>query len=131
MPDPLPNPPVPRYLVACLCAAWCDTCRDYRAGFDALAARFTDTAFRWVDIEDEADWIGHAEIENFPTLLILRGDQVLFFGPMLPQPGILERTFKALREIPEEDLPAYVTGNAERQAWQALGSLRTRLLAHA
>jgi hypothetical protein len=135
MPDPLSNslsnPPAPRYLVACLCAAWCDTCRDYRAGFDVLASRFADTAFRWVDIEDEADWIGHAEVENFPTLLILHDNQVLFFGPMLPQPGILERTFNALREIREEDLPAYVTGNAERQAWQSLGSLRTRLLAHA
>lgn len=96
-----------------------------------LAERFADTAFRWVDIEDEADWIGHAEVENFPTLLILRDDRVLFFGPMLPQPGILERTFKALREIREEELSAYVTGNPERQAWQALGSLRTRLLAHA
>ena len=28
----------PEFLIACLCAAWCGTCRDYRAGFDALRA---------------------------------------------------------------------------------------------
>ena len=32
----------PEFLVACLCAAWCGTCRDYRAGFEALAARFPE-----------------------------------------------------------------------------------------
>ena len=26
-----------RPLVACLCAAWCGSCRDYRATFDALS----------------------------------------------------------------------------------------------
>ena len=127
----LPKNPVPRYLVACLCAAWCDACREYRAGFAALAARFADTAFRWVDIEDEADWLGDVEVENFPTLLILHNETVLFFGPMLPQHGVLERTFQALRDIPADALPAYVVGNAERQAWQPLGALRERLLMHA
>lgn len=129
--SPNPAPRYPRYLVACLCAAWCDTCRDYRAGFEALAARHADTAFRWVDIEDEANWLGDVEVENFPTLLILHDDTVLFFGPMLPQHGVLERTFQALREIPADALPAHVAGNAERQAWQPLGGLRERLLAHA
>lgn len=130
MSDHPSNSAAPRYLVACLCAAWCDTCRDYRTGFDALATRFADTAFRWIDIEDEAAWIGHVDVDNFPTLLILHDDKVLFFGPMLPQPGILERTFKALRAIPQEDLHAYVTGNEERQQWQAMASLRAALLAH-
>jgi hypothetical protein len=39
------------YLVACLCAAWCDTCVAYRPGFLALAERFPRAEFRWVDIE--------------------------------------------------------------------------------
>ena len=29
----------------CLCAGWCGTCRDYRDGFLALAARFPDARF--------------------------------------------------------------------------------------
>ena len=71
--------------VACCCAAWCGTCRDYRVVFDALAAEFGAAAhFRWVDIEDEADLMGAVDVEDFPTLLIARGDVACFFGPVLP-----------------------------------------------
>ena len=72
-------------LVACLCAEWCGSCRDYRPVFDALAASgAADTIFRWVDIEDEAELAGDIEVASFPTLLIARGADVLFMGPVTP-----------------------------------------------
>ena len=72
-------------LVACLCAEWCGSCRDYRPVFDALAADARpDTVFRWVDIEDEAELAGDIEVASFPTLLIARGGDVLFMGPVTP-----------------------------------------------
>ena len=43
------------FLVACLCAQWCDTCVAYKPGFHALAERFPRAEFRWVDIEDDAE----------------------------------------------------------------------------
>src|SRR5260364_340404 len=57
-------------LVACLCAAWCDTCRAYRTTFDALAGLYPGICFVWIDIETHADRIETLEIENFPTILI-------------------------------------------------------------
>ena len=30
------------WVIACLCAAWCDTCRSYRDSFDRLAAQHPD-----------------------------------------------------------------------------------------
>ena len=27
-----------KWIVACLCAAWCDVCKQYRAGFDAIVS---------------------------------------------------------------------------------------------
>src|SRR5471032_1381081 len=44
-----------RWIVACLCAAWCGTCGSYRATFDQLAERHPDKFFVWIDIEDHAD----------------------------------------------------------------------------
>ena len=83
-------------LVACLCAQWCGTCRDYRAVFDALAAELgSATQFVWVDIEDEADALGDIDVEDFPTLLVARGDSVLFFGPLTPQPPTLARLVRS------------------------------------
>ncbi|NEX62832.1 thioredoxin family protein [Noviherbaspirillum galbum] len=83
------------WVVACLCAAWCDTCRAYRAGFDALARQHPDKRFVWIDIEDEADVVGDIDVENFPTLLIQRGDDVHFFGTVLPDPRVADRLIGA------------------------------------
>jgi thioredoxin 1 len=78
-------------LVACLCAQWCLTCGAYRSVFDALAADMPDVRFVWVDIEDEADLVDPIEVENFPTLLIGTGDEVRFFGTVMPHADTLKR----------------------------------------
>ncbi|HPB90235.1 MAG TPA: thioredoxin family protein [Rugosibacter sp.] len=129
--------PSPDFLVACLCADWCGTCRDYRAGFNAVAQQFTDTAFRWIDIEDAADELSSIDggadmdIENFPTLLIFNHGKVVFFGPMLPQPWLLERTFNALRALSGDALENHISASATHQQWQRLAPLHPILLAHA
>lgn len=77
-------------LVACLCADWCGTCRDYAVPFAALARRGTARCV-WVDIEDHEDVLDDVDVDNFPTLLIARGDAVLFFGTVTPHAQTLER----------------------------------------
>jgi thioredoxin 1 len=84
------------YLVACLCAAWCDTCVAYRPGFLALAERFPRAEFRWVDIEDDAEAVEDIDVENFPTILIRRGGETLFHGVMLPHHEHLTRLLEKL-----------------------------------
>jgi thiol-disulfide isomerase/thioredoxin len=93
-PAELTDPQAP--LVACLCAAWCQTCDSYHEIFRALAPRFPQWRFVWVDIEDHADALegqaGEApDITDFPTLLLSQGGQVPFFGVLLPHAGVLER----------------------------------------
>jgi thioredoxin 1 len=86
----------PEFTVTCLCAEWCDVCREYRAGFDALAPRFPQAAFAWLDVEDDAEEVGEREIENFPTIEVRRGDNRLFYGVLLPKPEHLSRLLKDL-----------------------------------
>jgi thioredoxin 1 len=81
-----------RPLVACLCADWCGSCREYRPIFDALAQRFAAVAdFAWIDVENESDALGDPDIENFPTLLIAGADATLFLGPVTPRAQTAER----------------------------------------
>lgn len=78
--------------VVCLCAAWCGTCREFQPLFDQAAAAHPRLAFRWLDVEDEADALGELDIETFPTLVIGGVDGALrFAGPVPPQPGQLAR----------------------------------------
>ncbi|MDO8459211.1 MAG: thioredoxin family protein [Burkholderiaceae bacterium] len=87
--------PSPHLLIACLCADWCGACREYRPLFDALALKFPQARFAWVDVEDEADLIEPIEVENFPTILIAVGSQPRFFGTVLPHIETLERLIQA------------------------------------
>jgi hypothetical protein len=92
-----PTPSSEPLLVACLCAQWCRTCDAYRDTLlqvrDALQPTHPGSPMRftWVDIEDESERVGDLDIEDFPTILLARGDQVLFFGPLLPHAQTLDR----------------------------------------
>lgn len=82
--------------VACLCADWCGTCRDYRPVFDQVAAEHPGMPFLWLDIEDQAALVGDLDIETFPTLLIADGAALRFAGPLLPHAGTLARLLGSL-----------------------------------
>ena len=125
--DPAAEPPL---LVACLCAAWCGTCSDYRAVFDALRSEFAGTTrFLWVDIEDDEAALGEVEVDDFPTLLLARGDAVRFFGPLLPHAQTLRQLLqRALDEAlgPPADAPAIAGLAGLPQRLRALGGLSGR-----
>jgi len=88
-----------RLLVVCLCAEWCTACRAYRAVFDQAAAEHPDLRFLWVDIEDSAALVDQVDVENFPTILIGRGDRPHFFGAITPQREVLQRLIAAGRPL--------------------------------
>lgn len=80
-------------LVACLCAEWCGTCRDYRATLSQALSSFDPArlSVAWIDIEDHDEVLGAIDVQNFPTVLIARADQVLFFGTVTPHAQTLTR----------------------------------------
>lgn len=115
------------WIIACLCAAWCDTCRSYRSGFEALAARHPDKRFVWIDIEDQADFIGDIDVENFPTLLMQRGDAVAFFGTVLPDTKIADRLIEAQAGKTIAAIHMEAAASPERAAWQRTCNLHELL----
>ncbi|MDZ7590030.1 MAG: thioredoxin [Rubrivivax sp.] len=104
--------------VACLCAAWCRLCDDYRkvlrevgaalatekaadlaaatasAMSSDLAWPWTALHWHWIDIEDEADLLGEVDVETFPTLVIADAAAVRFAGPVMPQHDTLRRLLR-------------------------------------
>ncbi|MFT5532051.1 MAG: thioredoxin 1 [Burkholderiaceae bacterium] len=102
-------------LVACLCAAWCDVCRDYRPQFDELALRHPDKHFVWIDIEDQADLLGDIEVDNFPTLLVQRNAHVAFFGSVQPGLQLADRLVQAQAALSGDELANIATSHAQQQ----------------
>jgi thioredoxin 1 len=115
------------WIVACLCAAWCNTCAAYRATFETLAAKHPDMHFVWIDIEDQADVVGDLDVDNFPTLLIQRHDVVAFFGTMLPDPALAERLLQAQLAHSDAELARLADSTEERRQWQQECNLRKLL----
>jgi hypothetical protein len=109
--------------VACLCAAWCGVCREWQPFFAQQARANPHLRFAWVDVEDEDDAMGDVDIETFPTLLVARGEQVMFLAPVAPlasqftrllarlqaqrdpDPGIPREADDLLRRLQAEVLP--------------------------
>jgi thioredoxin 1 len=118
-----------QWIVACLCANWCNTCTAYRAAFEKLAGRHPDKHFVWIDIEDQADVVGELDVDNFPTLLIQRGDTVAFFGTVLPDAALAERLLAAQLASSDAELARLAASSDERRGWQRLANLRTLLRA--
>ncbi len=119
MPTPPSSPSPTPLLVACLCADWCGTCREYRTLFDQLATRMTGVHFVWIDVEDESDLVDPIEVEDFPTILITSPHHALFFGTVLPHSQTLQRLIETQQAEPTralaagDDLDALV-----RRLWQ-------------
>ncbi len=87
-------------LVACLCADWCGTCREYLPKFQALAQRLPNHVFVWIEIEDHPELTDDDDIENFPTLLVQDAGGIRFYGTMLPHIGHLEKFLDTLATGP-------------------------------
>lgn len=110
-------------IVACFCAAWCDTCRAYLPKFDELSDLYPQLAFVWVDIEDHPDLLGDEDVENFPTLLVELGGRAVFYGTMLPHIGHLQRMIDNLEAggpAVETALPPDLPALLRRAATQRL-----------
>jgi len=117
------SPSPPRLLVACLCAQWCGTCRDYRPLFDQLQAEFAAAQFVWIDIEDEADLVDPVEVDNFPTLLVVADGQARFFGTLTPHIDTLRRILQT--QLSAERAPS-VAPEAQALAQRVLRHLAAK-----
>ena len=100
----------PQLVIVSLCAAWCDTCNEFRAAFARIASVRPQCAFAWLDIEDDADIAGDIDVENFPTLAVFRDGRTAYFGVSLPHESTVLRLIDALLQSDEFiiDAPAAV-----------------------
>jgi thioredoxin-like negative regulator of GroEL len=96
-------------VVISLCAARCQTCREFRETFERIAMNRLDAQFVWLDIEDDHEICGDIEVENFPTLVVFRGDVPVHFGVSTPQEPTVARLIDELAsrtvaasEVPQE-----------------------------
>lgn len=114
---PVANPPspAPELWVACLCADWCGSCRDYQERFEQVGRAFPGAQFVWVDIEDQADVVDPIEVDNFPTVLVVVDGAVRFFGSITPHMETLQRLLQAQLEAPPgSQVDPAVTALAQR-----------------
>jgi|SRR6476659_8077177 len=95
-------PAKPRWIVACLCAEWCSSCREFRSLFESLGSVDPAVRLAWIDIEDDDHIAEDLDLDGLPTLLVGNESEVLFAGPVVPRREILNELIRrAMRfELP-------------------------------
>ena len=83
-------PPLGNWVVACLCAEWCRSCREYRACFESFRPREGAVRLAWIDIESNDRILEDIDVDGLPTLLVGNGTEVVFAGPVIPRIEILQ-----------------------------------------
>ncbi|CAN5343866.1 hypothetical protein BH11PSE11_BH11PSE11_35310 [soil metagenome] len=115
------------WIVACLCAAWCHVCDDYRPKFEVLASEHPDKCFIWIDVEDYADLVEDFDVEDFPTLLIQHGDIVQYFGAIEIENRQVQQILRAQMNKSEAELLAEISSGETARHWQQEYNLRSKL----
>lgn len=82
-------------VVLSFCAQWCGTCREFRPILEAISTAHPGITFGWVDIEDDAELADEVDVEDFPTLAIIRDGVPLYFGTTLPLDGVVRSLLRA------------------------------------
>jgi len=83
-------PPLGTWIVACLCADWCGSCREYRAGFESFRPLEGAVRLAWIDIEDDDHIPEDLDLASLPTLVVGNGREVVFAGPVIPRVEVLQ-----------------------------------------
>ncbi|MDR2016883.1 MAG: thioredoxin family protein [Burkholderiales bacterium] len=91
-------------LVICLCAEWCAVCRDFKPEYSALAQQHPKTLFAYIDIEDDEALIGALELDDFPTLVVFRGDALVHFGIVKAKRSNIVQLLQKLNASPPQPL---------------------------
>lgn len=91
--------------MCCLCAQWCGVCREFAPKLDAALAELRAQGWsvhaQWLDVEDdEALLAPYDAVDNFPTLLVARGEQAVFWGVVTPIASTLVRLLRGLAQAP-------------------------------
>jgi thioredoxin len=110
-------------IVVALCAAWCDTCGQFRVSFENIGRTRPTMLFVWLDIEDDADICGDIDVENFPTLAIYRSGEILHFGVSLPHEATVARL---IDEMAERDTSVEVAPGPVAELLARLGGTGSR-----
>ncbi|QEL64224.1 thioredoxin-like protein [Oryzomicrobium terrae] len=109
-------------VVLVLCAAWCGTCRGFETIAKTVAERSSCGAWAWIDIEDAADALPSLDVETFPSLAVVRGGELRFYGPILPDATVLDRTVRAALE--GGGAPVLPDGHAVEEGEELVGLAR-------
>ncbi len=64
---------------------------------DQIGTDYPRARLVWVDVEDDEDLAGDIDIDTFPTVLLGQGEVARFFGPLLPQAGVLKRLLESVQ----------------------------------
>lgn len=80
-------------------APWCGPCRQFAPVYESLAEQHEDLVFAKVNTEEERELAGHFRIRSIPTLMVFRGQIIVFSQPGALPPAALTTVIEKVRKL--------------------------------
>jgi len=99
-------------------AEWCGPCRQFAPIFEQTSGKHKDVVFAKVDTEAQPELAGSFGIRSIPTLMVFRG-QVLLFEQAGALPGsALEEILEQVRALDMEQVKKDIAAEEAKQSNQ-------------
>ena len=85
-------------------APWCGPCRGFAPVFEQVAAEHPDLKFVKVNTDEEQALAGHFGIRSIPTLMIFRGQVIVFQQAGALPRGALEDLLRQVRDLDMDEV---------------------------
>lgn len=88
-------------------AEWCSACREFDPVFKKVAEKYPSHVFAKLDTDTEKELVTKLGIKHIPTLLLFRGEYLLFQQPGYYEEEKLENIIKQAESVDMDEVRAH------------------------
>lgn len=96
-------------------ATWCGPCRQFAPVFESMSESHPDVVFAKVNTEEQQPLAAQFQIRSIPTLMVFRGQIIVFSQPGSLPPASLETVIEKVAALDMDEVRKQIAEQADKE----------------